>query len=72
MENLTLDSGANMFNNFKQLSLKVKQVFWKFQNMNWSPYIYLKGQLSTTAFDKATKRSLWIWWKRQHLCDAND
>ena len=61
IKNLNLDSEANMIYNFKELSLKVKQVFWKFQNMKWSSYMYLKGQLSTTAFDKATKNSLWIW-----------
>ena len=63
MKNLSLDSEAYMFHTFKEHSLEVhfKQVFWKFRNMKWSPFKYLKEQLSTSAFDKATKKSLWIW-----------
>ena len=38
----TWDVVANMFQNFKEHSLGVKQVFWKSWNMKWSPYVYLK------------------------------
>lgn len=62
MKKILLHTEVNIFQNFKEHSLKVnfKQFLWKFRNMKWDPYMNLKERLSTAAFGKLTKISFEI------------